>query len=120
VRFLKNLDLGDQVAGCRIPPEELDAVFFTDQAASSVAPDEIFRRSDWPLDSWTRTPEVVLRETGHLTSAIDRHAALGDPPGQDALDLLLLQRVAVGVGVEVADVQRDPGEPDPDLPHVAL
>jgi hypothetical protein len=42
-RLLAHLDLGDQAARCRIPPGELDAGCFTDQAASSVAPDEIFR-----------------------------------------------------------------------------
>ncbi len=34
---------------------------------------------------------VVLRETGHLTSAIDRHRQLADPAGQDALDVVLPQ-----------------------------
>ena len=42
-RLLGHLDLGDQVAGCRIPAGELDAGRFTDQTASSVAPHEIFR-----------------------------------------------------------------------------
>src|SRR5205807_10555053 len=40
-RFRGRLDLGDQVALRRIPPRELDAGRFTDDAASSVAPDEI-------------------------------------------------------------------------------
>ena len=40
-RFLCHLDLGDQVAlGC-IPPREPDAGGLSDDAASSVAPDEI-------------------------------------------------------------------------------
>ncbi len=42
-RLLGHLDLGDQAAGCRIPSGKLDAGCFTDQTASSVAPDEIFR-----------------------------------------------------------------------------
>ena len=42
-RLPGHLDLGDQVAGCRIPPGELDARRFTDQTASAVAPDEILR-----------------------------------------------------------------------------
>jgi hypothetical protein len=42
-RLLGHLDLGDQAAGCRIPPAELDAGCLTDQTASSVAPDEIVR-----------------------------------------------------------------------------
>jgi hypothetical protein len=31
---------------------------------------------------------VVLRETGHVTSAIDGHPELVDPAGQEALDVL--------------------------------
>ena len=42
-RLLGHLDLGDQAARCRIPPGELDAGCLADQAASSVAPDEILR-----------------------------------------------------------------------------
>ena len=42
-RLRGRLDLGDQVADCRIPPGEVDAGGFTDQTASSVAPDEVFR-----------------------------------------------------------------------------
>src|SRR6266851_1065703 len=34
---------------------------------------------------------VVLRETGHFTSARDRHPEFGDPAGQDALDVVLPQ-----------------------------
>ena len=40
--LLGQLDLGDQAAGRRIPPGELDPGRLTDQTASSVAPDEIF------------------------------------------------------------------------------
>ena len=66
-------------------------------------------RSDSPSDSSTSTPVVVLREAGHLASAIDRHRQLADPVGEDALDVVLPQPEPVGVpGGEVADVQRDP------------
>jgi hypothetical protein len=41
-RFLGHLHLGDQAAGRRIPPGELDAGRLPDQTAPSVAPDEIF------------------------------------------------------------------------------
>jgi len=34
---------------------------------------------------------VVLRETGHFTSGIDRNRELADPLGQDALDMVLPQ-----------------------------
>ena len=49
---------------------------------------------------------VVLREAGHITSAMDRHRQLTDPLGQDALDVVLPQPENVVVpGGEVADVQ---------------
>jgi len=63
---------------------------------------------------------VVLRETGHLPSAIERHRQLADPAGQDALDVVLPQPEPVGVpGGKVADVQTDAGEPS-DLSHLSL
>ncbi len=43
LRLLGHLDLGDQVAGRRIPPGELDAGGLADGAASSVASDEVVR-----------------------------------------------------------------------------
>jgi hypothetical protein len=41
--LLGQLDLGDQAAGRRIPPGELDAGRFPDQTATSIAPDQIPR-----------------------------------------------------------------------------
>ena len=55
-RLLGHLDLGEQGARRRIPAGELDAGCFTDQAASSVAPDEILRPQRRPSDSATSTP----------------------------------------------------------------
>ena len=43
LRLLGELDLGDQAARRRIPPGELDPGCFPDDAASSVAPDEVLR-----------------------------------------------------------------------------
>jgi hypothetical protein len=55
---------------------------------------------------------AVLRETRHLTPAIDRHRQLADPAGQYALDVVLPQPEPVIVpGGKVADVQRGPSEP---------
>ena len=55
---------------------------------------------------------VVLGEAHHLAATKDRNAELGDPVGQDRLELALPQRKPVVVaGREVADVQRDPAEP---------
>ena len=77
-------------------------------------------RSDWPSESATSTPVVVLRESGDLDAVLDRHPQLADPAGQDALDVVLPQPEPVGVaGRKVADVQTDaartprPGPPAP-------
>ena len=120
-RLLGHLDLGDQAARRRIPPGELDAGCLADQAASSVAPDEIFApAATRPSDSCDVDAGVVLREARHLTSAIDRHRQLADPAGQDALDVVLPQPEPVVVpGGKVADVQADAGEPR-DLSHLPL
>ena len=37
-------------------------------------------------------PVGILREARHLETAMDRHAELLDPVGQDALDVALPQR----------------------------
>src|SRR5436305_13886279 len=98
-RLLRHLDLGDQVVGCRIPSGELDAGCFTDQTASSVAPDEILRpQRPGRLAPGQRDVDagVVLRETRHLTSSIARHLQLYDPAGPYARDLLLPPPVPVG------------------------
>ena len=76
-------------------------------------------RSDWPSDSSSHAG-VVLRETCHFTSAMDRHGQLADPAGQYALDVLLPQRKPVVVaGGKVADVQTARGE-SRDLGHLSL
>ena len=109
LRLLGHLGLGDQGAGRRIPPGELDAGCFTDQTASSVAPDEVFRPQRLAVGQLDVDAGVVLRETGHLASAIDRHRQLADPAGQDALDVVLPQPEPVGMpGGKVADVQTAP------------
>ncbi len=119
-RLLGHLDLGDQGARRRIPAGEVDAGCFTDQTASSVAPDEILRPQRRAVGQLDVDAGVVLREASHLTFAIDRHRQLVDPAGQDALDVVLPQPEPVGVpGGKVADVQRDPGEPR-DLSHLPL
>ena len=119
-RLLGHLDLGDQAAGCRIPPGELDAGCLTDQTASSVAPDEIFGPQRLAVGQLNVDTGVVLREARHLTSAIDRHRELADPTGQDALDVVLPQPEHVVVpGGKVAEVQRGAGEPR-GLSHLSL
>src|SRR5207245_2004489 len=119
-RLLADLDLGNQAASCRIPPRELNAGCLTDQAASSVAPDEICRPHRLAVGQFDVDPGLVLREPGHLTSAIDRHRQFADPAGEYSLDVVLPQPEPVVVpGGKVADVQTDPGEPR-DLGHLSL
>ena len=119
-RLLGHLDLGDQAARRRIPAGELDAGGLADHAASSVAPDEILRPQRLAVGQLDVDAGVVLRETRHLTPAIDRHRQLVDPVGQDALDVVLPQPEPVRVpGGKVADVQPDPGERR-DLHHLPL
>src|SRR5882724_13673311 len=87
-RLTDYLHLSDQVAGCRIPPRALDAGCFTDQAASTVATDEIFRPQRLAVGQLDADAGVVLRETRHLTSAIDRHRQFADPAGEYSLDVV--------------------------------
>ena len=99
---------------------ELDAGCLADQAASSVAPGEILRPQRLAVGQLDVDAGVVLRETRHLTSAIERHRQLADPAGQDALDVVLPQPERVGVpGGKVADVQSGPrrtARPGPPVP----
>jgi hypothetical protein len=106
LRLLGHLDLGDQVAPRRIPPGELDAGCFTDEAAPSVTPDEILRPQELAAGQLDVDAAVVLREARHLTSVIDPHRQLGDPRGHDPLDLVLPdpERIRMTRG-EVAHVQ---------------
>ncbi len=119
-RLPGHLDLGDQIAGCRIPPGKRDAGCLADQTASSVAPDQIFRPQRLAIAQLDIDAGVVLREARHFTSAMDRYRQLADPTGQYALDVILPQPKPIGVtGGTIADVQRDQGEPR-DLGHPSL
>ena len=110
LRLLVHLDLGDQVAGRRVPPGEVDAGRLADQAASAVAPDEVLRPQRRAAGQLDVDAGVVLREAHHLALAEDRHPELLDPAGQDALEVALPEREQVVVaGREVADVEEGPG-----------
>src|SRR5262245_33693363 len=95
--LLGQLDLGDQVAGGRIPAAELDAGCLADQAASSVAADEGLRPQRPAVGQLDVDAGIVLREASHLDASIDGHCQLLDPAGKDALDVLLPKREAVVV-----------------------
>jgi hypothetical protein len=73
LRLLGQFNLSDQAADRRIPPRELDTGGFPDQAASSVAPDEIGRPQRLAVGQLDGNAGVVLREPRHRTSARDRH-----------------------------------------------
>ena len=88
-RFLDQFDLGDQAARCRVPPGELDAGCFADQAASAVASDEIARPQRRAVGQRDVDAGVVLREPSDLGAVLDVHAQLVDPLGEDALDVVL-------------------------------
>ena len=111
LRLLGHLDLGDQVASGRVPSGELDAGCLTDDAASSVAPDEILRPQRPALGQLDIDAGVVLREPRHLTSVIDQHRQLGDPGGHDSLDLVLPDPERIGMTRrEVAHIQDGRGK----------
>ena len=112
LRLLVHLDLGDHPAGRGIQPGEVDAGRLADQAASSVAADEILRPERRVPGQLDIDAGVVLREAHHLAATKDRNPELTDPAGQDGLEVALPQREHVVVaGGEVADVQGDQGEP---------
>ena len=109
LRLLVHLDLGDHPAGRRIQPGEVDAGCLADQAASSVAADEVLRSERRAAGQLDVDAGVVLSEAHHLAATKDRNPELTDPASQDGLELALPQREPVVVaGGEVADVQRRP------------
>ena len=106
---LVHLDLGDEVAARGIESGELDARRLADHAAAPVTPDEVARPDGRAIGQPDIHAGLVLREADHLALAQRGDAELGDPAGQDDLELLLPQGEEVVVaGREVADVERRP------------
>ena len=97
LRLLVHLDLGDQPAGRRIPPGELDAGRLPDHTAPAVAPHEVLRPERPAVGERDVNAGSVLREARQLAFADDRHCQLVDPAGQDALEVSLPQRESVVV-----------------------
>jgi hypothetical protein len=109
-----------RVALPRIQPRELDAGCPTDNAASSVAPDEISRPQRRAVGQLDVDAGLVLREARYLTPVIDPHRQLGDPGGHDPLDLVLKDPEPIRMTRrEIARVQRGRGE-HRDLSHLTL
>ena len=82
LRLLGHLDLGEQAARRRIPAGELDAGCLADQAASSVAPDEILRPQRPAVGQLDVDAGVVLREAGHLVAVVDRDLSSPTQPAR--------------------------------------
>jgi len=80
-RLLRHFDFCDQPARRRIPAGEFDAGCLANQAAAAIAPDEIFGPERLTVGERDINVGIVLRETRHLASAIDRHRELADPFG---------------------------------------
>ncbi len=106
-RLLGHLHLGDQGAPGRIPAGELDAGRLADRAAAAVGRHQVRRAHRGAVGQLQVDAVGVLGEPADLVPAVDRHAELRDPPGQDPLDLALVQGQRVRMpGREVADVHR--------------
>ena len=121
LRLLVHLDLGDQVAGRRVPPGEVDAGRLADQAAPAVAPDEVLRSERRAVGQLDIDAGVVLREAHHLAATKDRDPELIRPsrPGSRSKSALPERKEVVVAGGEVADVQEGPGVADERM-HLAL
>ena len=98
LRLLVHLDLGDDPAGRGIQPGEVDPGGLADQAASSVAADEILRPERRVPGHLDIDAGVVLREAHHLPATKDRNPELTDPVRQDGLEEALPQRRARSCG----------------------
>ena len=87
------------------------SVIATLSSASSVAPDEVLRAQRLTVGQPDVDPGVVLREAGHLASVRDAHRQLGDPGGQEPLDVVLPEPERVRMTRrEVAHVQHGRAE----------
>ena len=110
-RLLGHLDLGDNVAGRRVPSLQRDSGCFSDQTASAVAPDEYSDLSDWPSDSRTSAPASSCMKPVIFTSADDLHPELIDPTGKNTLNVVLPEREPIGMpSWEITDVERHTGK----------
>jgi hypothetical protein len=105
--LLSHLNLGDQIAGGGVPTRKVDPRLLSDEAAASVAPDEVLRPQRCAVGQRHVDASIVLRKPRDLTTAIENHWQLGHPLGHDSLDLLLRECKAVVVASrEVADIER--------------
>lgn len=95
-----------------IPAGELDAGGLADHTTSSVAADEVPRSQQSAAGKLDVHAAAVLRETGRLAAAVELHRQLANPPGEDAIDMLLPEGESMIVPRgNVADVETGCGEP---------
>ena len=112
-RFLGDLHFGDQVALRCVPTREVDPGCFADDAASSVAPDEILRPHRPAVGQLDVDASVVLGEPRHLTSVVHPYRQLGDPVAHDPLDVVLPDAERIGMTRrEITHVQHVGGDHD--------
>src|SRR5690349_10371293 len=90
-RLLDRCSLRDEPARRRIPARKCDAGHLANETATAVATDEIGRAERSPVSECNIDAVVILREAGHLASAMDSDVKFVDPFGQDALDMVLPQ-----------------------------
>ena len=88
---LRHFDFRDQAARRRIAAGEFDAGRLANHAAPSVAADEVLRPQRRGVRQFYVDPGVVLGASGDLVLAVERDGQLGNPPGEDSLDVVLPQ-----------------------------
>jgi len=110
LRLLVHLDLGDHPAGRGIQPGDVDAGCLADQAASSVAADEVLRSERRVPGQLDIHAGVILSEAHHLAAARAGTPSSPTQPARMGSNRLCPQSEDIVVaGGEVADVQEDPG-----------
>ena len=110
LRLLGHLGLGDQGAGRRIPPGELDAGLLADEAASSVAPDEVLP----PATAGRR----IARRRGRCRPARNRSPRVRDRAAPPALRPS--RRGCARCGSATARARRDAGSGKSLMSNAAL
>src|SRR6478735_4597620 len=96
-RGLRHCHFREDAARRRIPAREGNARRLAYEASSTVATDEILRADSVTVGKGDGDTGVVLHETLHFAAVENGHLELGDPAGEDALDVLLPQREPVVV-----------------------
>jgi hypothetical protein len=92
LRLLVHLDLGDHPTGRGFRPNEVDTGCLANQAAPSIATDEILRSQRRVVRQLDIDAGVVLSEAHHLETTKDRHLEFFHPVSQDGLEDALPQR----------------------------